>query len=49
MGIKRKIEHITQCNTKLDKKALCIKRSWDEVSKLLNTLCGCKENKKKRH
>lgn len=50
MGIKQIIIKKTQCNIALNRKALCWKKSWDEVAKLLDELCpACPEKKKKCH
>lgn len=48
MGFKQTIIRHTQCNTCLNRKAMCLKRSWDEVSKILDSLscvCPCKKKK----
>lgn len=46
MDIKSHIRNFTACNTVLDKQLLCIKKSLDEISKLLPP---CKKKKKKCH
>lgn len=40
-SIKYKISKALSCNCELNKQALCIKRSWDEVEALLNKGCKC--------
>gem|GEM_PF-4853565 len=48
MGFKQTIIRHTQCNVTLNRKAMCLKRSWDEVSKMLDSLsciCPCKKKK----
>ncbi|MCI8749609.1 MAG: hypothetical protein HFH67_17420 [Lachnospiraceae bacterium] len=48
MGFKQIIIMNAQCNNSLNRKAMCIKRSWDEVSKILDILsCACPCKKKK--
>lgn len=42
MSIKNCIRKATQYNCCLDRKAICMKHSWDEVSKMLDTFCDCK-------
>jgi hypothetical protein len=42
-SIKNRIARATACNRELNKKIICIKRSWDEVNSILN-----KPNKRKR-
>lgn len=46
-SIKRKIARTIGCNSMLNKKVLCIKRSLDEVNSILND-SHKKKNKKKR-
>lgn len=51
--IKRYLANLFQCKTCINKKAICIKRSWDEVATLLNcasttACCPKKKEKKKR-
>ena len=40
-----------QCNVTLNRKALCLKRSWDEVSAILDKACAkkCPSSQKKKH
>lgn len=48
MGFKQTIIRHTQCNAGLNRRAMCLKRSWDEVSKMLDSLsiaCPCKKKK----
>lgn len=42
MYLKNCIKKATQYNCCLDRKAICMKRSWDDVSKMLDTFCDCK-------
>lgn len=52
MGMKQVISKKTQNNIKLNRKALCLKKSWDEVAKLLSELCpscSCKNKKCHKH
>ncbi|KQC84093.1 MAG: hypothetical protein ACLUW4_12715 [Butyribacter sp.] len=46
MSIKNCIRKATQYNCCLDRKAICMKHSWDEVSKMLDTFCDCKKCRK---
>lgn len=46
MFIKNCIKKSTQYNCCLDRKAICMKRSWDEISKMLDTFCDCKKCRK---
>lgn len=51
--IQRYLANLFQCKTCINKKAICIKRSWDEVATLLNcasttACCPKKKEKKKR-
>ena len=39
MSLKNKIACATSCNYRLNRKVLCMKRSWDEVNSLLDTAC----------
>ncbi len=48
MGLKQIIIKNTQYNLTLNRKALCLKKSWDEVAKLLDALCPCCSCKKKK-
>lgn len=46
-----KLACLLQCNYNLNKKALCLKRSWDEVAEILDKACSNKRkcsNKKCR-
>lgn len=49
MCFKELIIKNTQCNIALNRKILCLKRSWDEVSKLLDNMCSSCSCKKKKH
>ncbi len=46
-----KLARRLQCNIPLNRKALCLKRSWDEVSAILDKACAkkCPSEKKKHH
>ena len=35
----RKLARFFECNRALNKKAICMKRSWDEVSAILDKAC----------
>lgn len=37
--IKKKLADFFRCKKGINKKALCLKRSWDEVSHLLDAAC----------
>jgi hypothetical protein len=48
----QKLSRFFQCNYTLNKKALCMKRSWDEVAAILDRACAkksCSSQKKKQH
>lgn len=42
MSALSKIAMLLQCNRTLNKRALCMKRSWDEVATILNRACSKK-------
>jgi len=46
-----KLARRLQCNVHLNRKALCLKRSWDEVSAILDKACAkkCSASQKKKH
>ncbi len=46
-----KLARCLQCNIPLNRKALCLKRSWDEVSAILDKACAkkCPSSQKKKH
>ena len=44
--IKKKIKKASSCNVKLNKKVLCLLRSWNEVYTILNKPHKRKEKKK---
>lgn len=46
-----KLAYRLQCNVPLNRKALCLKRSWDEVSAILDKACAkkCPSSQKKKH
>ena len=39
MSFKHTLANHFQCNSALNKKAICLKRSWDEVSRILDHAC----------
>lgn len=52
MSIISKIAMHLQCNRPLNKRAICLKRSWDEVATILDRACskkccGCSRSKKR--
>ena len=51
MSFSRKIAKCLQCNYSLNRRALCLKRSWDEVASILDKACSkkcCTSKKKKK-